>query len=135
MTFALFSGFQFPYCKQQTEVLLKDVLPALVGGGASTLVDDLIQRGYCNVKVLAISQIAPDVAKERLGKAAEAVRWLRADVAQSNPPESSFGVWHDRAVFYFLTSPEERVAYKECREGGQTGRSCNRQHFRPERCG
>ena len=84
--------------------------------------DDLIQRGYCNVKVLAISQIAPDVAKERLGKAAEAVRWLRADVAQSNLPESSFGVWHDRAVFYFLTSPEERVAIKnvvkEVRPGG-----------------
>ena len=82
-----------------------------VGGGAYTLVDDLIQRGYCNVKVLAISQAASDAAKQRLGKDAEAVRWRRADVAQTDLPESSFDVWHDRAVFHFLTLPEDRVAY------------------------
>ena len=82
-----------------------------VGGGASTLVDDLILKGYCNVTVLDISQAALDVAKKRLSNSAEAVRWLRADVAQSNFPAGSFDVWHDRAVFHFLTSPEDRIAY------------------------
>ena len=82
-----------------------------VGGGASTLVDDLILKGYCNVTVLDISQAALDVAKKRLGNSAEAVQWLRADVAQSNLPAGSFDVWHDRAVFHFLTSPEDRIAY------------------------
>ncbi len=82
-----------------------------VGGGASTLVDDLIERGYRNITVLDISQAALDVAQKRLGKAAESVRWLRADVAQSSLPPRSFDVWHDRAVFHFLTTPEERLAY------------------------
>ncbi len=82
-----------------------------VGGGASTLVDDLIERGYRNLTVLDISQAALDVAQKRLGKAAESVRWLRADVAQSSLPSRSFDVWHDRAVFHFLTTPEERLAY------------------------
>jgi len=82
-----------------------------VGGGASTLVDDLIERGYVNVTVLDISQAALDLAQNRLHKAAECVRWLRADVTQSDFPPRSFDVWHDRAVFHFLTRPEDRVAY------------------------
>ena len=82
-----------------------------VGGGASTLVDDLIERGYRNITVLDISEAALDVAQKRLGKAAESVRWLRADVAQSSLPPRSFDVWHDRAVFHFLTTPQERLAY------------------------
>jgi 2-polyprenyl-3-methyl-5-hydroxy-6-metoxy-1,4-benzoquinol methylase len=82
-----------------------------VGGGASTLVDDLIERGYRNITVLDISEAALDVARNRLGRAAESVRWLRADVTQSGLPAGSFDVWHDRAVFHFLTKPEERLAY------------------------
>ncbi|MDQ2839543.1 MAG: class I SAM-dependent methyltransferase [Acidobacteriota bacterium] len=82
-----------------------------VGGGASTLVDDLIERGYLNITVLDISEAALDVVQKRLGKVAESVRWLRADVAQSSLPARSFDVWHDRAVFHFLTTPEERLAY------------------------
>jgi ubiquinone/menaquinone biosynthesis C-methylase UbiE len=82
-----------------------------VGGGASTLVDDLIARGYRNITVLDISEAALDVARKRLGDAAESVHWLHADVAQLSLPENSYDVWHDRAVFHFLTKPEERLAY------------------------
>jgi 2-polyprenyl-3-methyl-5-hydroxy-6-metoxy-1,4-benzoquinol methylase len=82
-----------------------------VGGGASTLVDDLIGRGYRNITVLDISLAAIEVAKERLGEASESVQWLRADVTQADLPAHSYNVWHDRAVFHFLTKPEERLAY------------------------
>ena len=82
-----------------------------VGGGASTLVDDLIERGYEKITILDISQAALDVAQERLGNAARFVHWLNADVAQASVPARSFDVWHDRAVFHFLTKPEERLAY------------------------
>lgn len=82
-----------------------------VGGGASTLVDDLVGRGYRAVTVLDISQCAIDVARKRMGKASEAVHWLRADLIQAELPARSFDVWHDRAVFHFLTRPEDRLAY------------------------
>jgi len=82
-----------------------------VGGGASTLVDDLVGRGYRDITILDISQAALDVAQHRLHKAAESIAWLRADVTQSSFPSRSFDVWHDRAVFHFLTKPEERLAY------------------------
>jgi 2-polyprenyl-3-methyl-5-hydroxy-6-metoxy-1,4-benzoquinol methylase len=82
-----------------------------VGGGASTLVDDLIDRGYPNITVLDISQASLHLAQNRLGKGAAFVRWLHADVTQSGLPACSFDVWHDRAVFHFLTTPEQRIAY------------------------
>ncbi len=82
-----------------------------VGAGASTLVDDLLARGYRGITVLDISQRALDVAKDRLGEAAKSIRWLRADVTQGGFPQHSYDVWHDRAVFHFLTQPEERLAY------------------------
>ncbi|HUI77257.1 MAG TPA: methyltransferase domain-containing protein [Bryobacteraceae bacterium] len=82
-----------------------------VGGGTSTLVDDLTERGFRNVTVLDISQAALDLARQRLGEAAAGVHWLQADVTQADLPEHSFDIWHDRAVFHFLTSPSERLAY------------------------
>jgi 2-polyprenyl-3-methyl-5-hydroxy-6-metoxy-1,4-benzoquinol methylase len=82
-----------------------------VGGGASTLVDDLIKCGYQNVTVLDICQAAFDIAQKRLGDAARLVQWIQSDVVQSSFPQRSFDVWHDRAVFHFLTTPEERRAY------------------------
>jgi SAM-dependent methyltransferase len=82
-----------------------------VGGGASTLVDDLIERGYPDITVLDISQTALDAAQVRLGKVPESIRWLRADVLQASLPEHSFDVWHDRAVFHFLTTSEHQLAY------------------------
>ena len=82
-----------------------------VGGGASTLVDDLLARGYRNLTVLDISQAALDVARRRLGERGESVQWLRADVTQARLPMASVDVWHDRAVFHFLTSAEQRLGY------------------------
>ena len=82
-----------------------------VGGGASSLVDDLVARGYWNMTVLDISQAALDVAKLRLGDAGKSIHWLVADVTEANLPAHSFDVWHDRAVFHFLTQPEQRTAY------------------------
>jgi SAM-dependent methyltransferase len=82
-----------------------------VGGGTSSLVDDLIGQGYRNITVLDISQAAIDLAKKRLGAESESVQWLRADVTRASLPASSYDLWHDRAVFHFLTKPEQRLAY------------------------
>jgi 2-polyprenyl-3-methyl-5-hydroxy-6-metoxy-1,4-benzoquinol methylase len=82
-----------------------------VGAGTSTLVDDLIGAGYSNLTVLDISQAAIDVAKNRLGEASKAIQWLRADVTGVNFPAHSYDIWHDRAVFHFLTRPKDRRSY------------------------
>ena len=82
-----------------------------VGGGASTLVDDLLGHGFENVTVLDISQTALDLAKTRLGPAAQRVHWLLADVARVSLQSHAYDVWHDRAVFHFLTTSKQRVAY------------------------
>jgi 2-polyprenyl-3-methyl-5-hydroxy-6-metoxy-1,4-benzoquinol methylase len=82
-----------------------------VGAGASTLVDDLLAVGYRSLTILDISQGAIEVAKNRLGPAAASIQWLREDVTKENFPPHSYDVWHDRAVFHFLTKPEERFAY------------------------
>jgi SAM-dependent methyltransferase len=81
-----------------------------VGGGESTLVDDLLASGYEDITVLDISRTAIDANKKRLGEASERVHWLVADITQSELPPSRY-VWHDRAVFHFLTAPGDRVAY------------------------
>lgn len=82
-----------------------------VGGGHSTLVDDLIVRGYRKITVLDASEVALDQAKHRLGSAAETVTWQVGDILTASLPEDHYDVWHDRAVFHFLSNPEERSAY------------------------
>lgn len=82
-----------------------------VGGGASTLVDDLLREGYRNLTVLDISAAALQLAQKRLGNDAAKVRWLEADITQVKFPEASVDVWHDRAVFHFLTDPDDRQRY------------------------
>jgi len=82
-----------------------------VGAGASTLVDDLVQRGYTNLTVLDISESALCVAKKRLGPTSSQIQWLTEDVCEANLPFEHYDLWHDRAVFHFLTLPEERTAY------------------------
>ena len=82
-----------------------------VGGGESTLVDDLLARGYENITVLDISQTAVDVTKKRLKEAAERVQWITGDATKVDLAPSAYDVWHDRAVFHFLTSAEARLAY------------------------
>lgn len=82
-----------------------------VGGGESTLVDDLLSRGYEDITVLDISQTAIDANKKRLGQASDRVHWLVADITQVDLKPSTYDVWHDRAVFHFLMAIQDRVAY------------------------
>ena len=82
-----------------------------VGGGASTLVDDLLARGYRDLSVLDISAAALNVARERLGEAADKVTWLAADLLDAPLQQARYDLWHDRAVFHFLTEAEQRAHY------------------------
>src|SRR5712692_1397005 len=82
-----------------------------VGGGESTLVDDLLAHGYQNITVLDVSQTAIAVTKKRLGSAAEEVQWVTADIVNGELAPNAYDVWHDRAVFHFLTAMDQRLAY------------------------
>lgn len=81
-----------------------------VGGGASTLVDDLLTRGFSQLTVLDISAASIAKAKTRLGKLANEVTWIVADITQWEPP-CRYGIWHDRAVFHFMTSTADQDGY------------------------
>jgi ubiquinone/menaquinone biosynthesis C-methylase UbiE len=82
-----------------------------VGGGASTLVDDLLANGYSDLTVLDLSAHAMEAARKRLGKDECRVRWIEADITEVDLPPKRYDIWHDRAVFHFLTTPEQREAY------------------------
>ncbi|MBD3640796.1 MAG: class I SAM-dependent methyltransferase [Marinobacter sp.] len=84
-----------------------------VGGGASTLVDDLLERGHKNITVLDLSRSAIQIAQKRLGNASNTVTWLEGDVTQLELPPLYYGLWHDRAVFHFLIEPALRQKYVE----------------------
>jgi SAM-dependent methyltransferase len=84
-----------------------------VGGGASTLVDDLVDAGYQSVTVLDVSGQALSLAKARLGKEAGMVSWIEGDVTSTELPQQHFELWHDRAVFHFLIEPEEQRKYRD----------------------
>jgi trans-aconitate methyltransferase len=81
-----------------------------VGGGASVLVDSLLQKGYHQLAVLDISATALKCAQQRLCERAQMVEWLVADVTAFEPPHR-FSLWHDRAVFHFLTAEADRKNY------------------------
>ena len=82
-----------------------------VGGGESTLVDDLLAQGRRHLTVLDVSSTALNVAKARTGPAAEYADWRCGDVTSVSLPERHYDVWHDRAVFHFLTTHAQRAAY------------------------
>jgi SAM-dependent methyltransferase len=81
-----------------------------VGGGVSTLVDDLIGRGFTDLTVLDIAPAALQRSKARLGKTAAKVTWIVGDITHWTPP-GTWNVWHDRAVFHFLTERSQQDAY------------------------
>jgi len=94
-----------------------------VGGGAATLVDNLCERGYSNVSVLDISAAALAHCRNRLAQKGYQAHWFEEDVTRFNPPHR-FALWHDRAVFHFLTSKTDRESYVDVLEhslqpGGQ----------------
>ena len=82
-----------------------------VGGGEATLVDDLVARGYGDVTVLDISEAAIEVAKARMGAAAASAHWITGDITDIELEAARYNLWHDRAVFHFLTKAEDRAAY------------------------
>jgi SAM-dependent methyltransferase len=107
---------------QRSLALIEDALPRRtaeiidVGGGESTLVDDLVIRGYNHLTVLDVSETALATSRRRLGRSGEGVRWICADVTSAPLPSNFYDLWHDRAVFHFLTSDSQRSAYVEAVE-------------------
>jgi SAM-dependent methyltransferase len=105
-----------PHLERSMEFIEKARLPLNasiidVGGGASTLVDDLLGRGYTKLTVLDLSSTAITAAKERLGARAAHVDWVVADITSIELPEHAYDFWHDRAVFHFLRDEPARRAY------------------------
>jgi SAM-dependent methyltransferase len=88
-----------------------------LGGGASVVVDHLIADGFTDVTVLDVSRVALDRTQARLGADADRVHWLHRDIFDWMP-ERRYDVWHDRAVFHFLTEADERRAYAETLRAG-----------------
>lgn len=82
-----------------------------VGGGESTLVDDLLTAAYSNITVLDLSETAIRKSKKRLGAVEQRVHWLTGDITAVTLSNRGFDLWHDRAVFHFLTEPHQRAAY------------------------
>ena len=82
-----------------------------IGGGASMLVDNLLAEGFQRLTVLDLSAAALQVAQQRLGAHAAAITWLEADITQAMLPVQHYDLWHDRAVFHFLTDANDRRRY------------------------
>jgi 2-polyprenyl-3-methyl-5-hydroxy-6-metoxy-1,4-benzoquinol methylase len=82
-----------------------------VGGGASTLVDGLLAAGYSRITVMDLSAAALTQARRRLAERQALVEWKEGDVLTADLPAAQFDVWHDRAVFHFLTEPQQRADY------------------------
>lgn len=97
--------------------LIHQVAPALdsaiidVGAGASTLVGGLLRAGYRRLTALDLSEAALARSQARLGSDAESVVWREADVLSAELEKGAFDLWHDRAVFHFLTDPADRARY------------------------
>lgn len=93
-------------------------LPVIdVGGGASTLVDRLLDRGHTDLTVLDISAHALRLAGQRLAGRGAQVEWIHADLLAWAPPRH-YALWHDRAVFHFLTAAADRVRYRDLLTAG-----------------
>ena len=97
---------------QQTGIGLDEAIID-VGAGASTLVDYLVEAGYQNITLLDISADALAITRARLGAAGERIHWLTGDITAVELPREGYAVWHDRAVFHFLTDPSLQQRYVE----------------------
>ncbi|NKI25798.1 class I SAM-dependent methyltransferase [Arenibacter sp. 6A1] len=91
-----------------------------VGGGDSKLVDFLLDEGYENITVLDISAKALEKAQIRLGEKSKKIHWVVSDITEYQP-DTTFDLWHDRAAFHFLTTPEQVLAYKNIAEKSVSG--------------
>ncbi len=84
-----------------------------VGAGASTLVDDLLDRGHRSITILDISENAIIAVRDRLGERADRVKYVVGDITDVALPDSGFALWHDRAAFHFLTDARDRRRYRD----------------------
>ncbi len=82
-----------------------------IGGGASVLVDQLVQRRFISVTVLDVSPVALDIARRRLGVMSDSVKWIEADLLEWRPA-GTYELWHDRAMLHFLTDDRDRQRYR-----------------------
>jgi 2-polyprenyl-3-methyl-5-hydroxy-6-metoxy-1,4-benzoquinol methylase len=119
----------------QSLALIRGVAPSPsaavidVGGGASVLVDRLLDAGYANPTVLDLAAGALEASRRRLGERATQVNWLHGDVLEVQLAPAAYDVWHDRAVFHFLTEPGQRTRYRQqldrsLRDGGHLVIAC-----------
>ncbi len=111
-------GWYKPHLETSLQWILDLGLPRTapiidVGGGASTLVDDLLDEGYEALTVLDLSANALSQSRERLGERASRVTWLTGDVTTMQLPGEGYALWHDRAVFHFLTTAAQRARYRD----------------------
>jgi 2-polyprenyl-3-methyl-5-hydroxy-6-metoxy-1,4-benzoquinol methylase len=108
-----------------------------IGGGTSFLVDRLLAWGNWQVTVLDVSSQAIERAQARLGDRSKGVRWMTTDITEVTDL-GAYDIWHDRAVFHFLTAPEDRIAYRDRMRGAlQQGGHANLATFAPsgpEKC-
>ena len=111
-------GWYAPHLQTSIDWIEKLGLPADssiidIGGGVSTLVDDLLDAGYRSVTVLDISETALSIVRERLGTKSNLITLLSADITTAVLPDREYALWHDRAVFHFLTESSDRIAYRQ----------------------
>jgi len=109
------SWFQ-PHLNKSLDLILKAGIETEatiidVGGGAATLVDDLLEKGFSNVSVLDISASALEVSKKRLGSKASQAHWIEGDITTVKLPKNHYDLWHDRAAFHFLVKGSDRDQY------------------------
>ena len=93
--------------------LARDARIIDVGGGASTIVDDLLDAGHRSITVLDLSGHALSSAQARLGNKARLATWLEGDVTSIDLRTHYYDLWHDRAVFHFLTTPDQQQKYQD----------------------
>ena len=109
-----------------------------VGAGSSTLVDSLLEQDITRLTALDLSRVALDHSRKRLGAAAQQVTWMVGDITTAELPAGGIDLWHDRAVFHFLTEPAQRRAYRDnmLRALSHAGRVvlCTFAEDGPERC-
>lgn len=109
------SWFQ-PHLEKSLELialvnLSKDSKIIDAGGGASTLPDDLLAKGYDKLTIWDISSEALKQSQKRLGEKSKQIKWIDANILKADFQNNSFDLWHDRAVFHFLTKAEDRKTY------------------------
>lgn len=94
-----------------------------VGGGDSLLADHLLELGFNDITVLDISKNAIERAQKRLGNKASQINWIIADITEFTP-EAPYDLWHDRAVFHFLTSDDDIAKYQKVVQNGIVSQGC-----------